>query len=145
MVSVPANDRGGLMSVQVIHGDVGVVTYNGCSFNVVEGNGVQNLSGRELSESKAVSKDGDVYMRQLMTIYQLNKSGKVTGNKGVIDALCSKKLGLVFDSDELENRILHSDENPMLKGYVVDVVMLTANGKPAAYKIIGLHDVIDLE
>lgn len=56
--------------------------------------------------------------------------------------LMRKRLGLVSDSDELEDRILHSDEKPMMKGYIVDVVMLTINGKLAAYKVIGVYDVI---
>ena len=31
------------------------------------------------------------------------------------------------------------------KAYLVDVVLLTVNGKIAAYKVMALHDVIDLE
>ena len=145
MVSVPANDRGGNMTVQVIYGDVGKIVYNGCSFNSIAGNGLQNQSDKELKELKLVSDEGEVYCRQLMTIYQVQKGGNKTGNKGVIDAISDKKLGLVFNSDELRNKILSSDDNPMKKGYIVDAVVLTASGKPAAYKILELHDVIDLD
>ena len=80
-----------------------------------------------------------------MTIYQVQKGGNQAGNKGIIDAISDKKMGLVFDTDELRDKILRSDDNPMKKGYVVDVVVLTAAGKPAAYKILNLHDVIDLD
>ena len=41
--------------------------------------------------------------------------------------------------------IRHSDSNPTKKAYLVDVVLLTVNGKIAAYKVMALHDVIDLE
>ena len=80
-----------------------------------------------------------------MTIYQVRKDGTDRGNKGVIDAISDRKLGLVFDSDLLEDEILRSAQNPMLKGYIVDVIVQTVLGKPAAYKIMALHDVIDLD
>ena len=51
----------------------------------------------------------------------------------------------MFDSDTLEDDILRSAQNPMLKGYIVDVIVQTVQGKPAAYKIMALHDVIDLD
>lgn len=145
MMSVTANDKGSNMAVQVINGDVGKVVYEGCSFNFIEGNSIQNQSARELKDMKMISDEGDVYSRQLMTIYQVQKGGNQAGNKGIIDAISDKKMGLVFDTDELRDKILRSDDNPMKKGYVVDVVVLTAAGKPAAYKILNLHDVIDLD
>lgn len=145
MVSVPANDRGGKMAIQVIHGDVGEIIFEGCTFNHIEGNGIQNQSENELKELKSTTSEGEVLTRRLMTIYQVRKDSGSTGNKGVIESISDRKLGLVFDTDELEDRILHSSQNPMLKGYVVDVIIQTAQGKPAAYKVMALHDVIDLE
>lgn len=145
MMSVTANDKGSNMAVQVINGDVDRVIYEGCTFNFIEGNSIQNQSARELKDMKMISDEGDVYSRQLMTIFQVQKGGNQTGNKGIIDAISDKKMGLVFDSDELRNKILRSDDNPMKKGYVVDVIVLTASGKPVAYKILNLHDVIDLD
>lgn len=145
LVSVPSNDRKGEMSIQVINGDVDNIIYNGCTFNNTDSNSSQNQVDKEIEQLKKVQPSDDVWERQLMTIYQVRKDGTPAGNKGVIDAISDKKLGLLFDSDELEDKILHSEENPMRKAYYVDVVILTANGKPAAYKVISLHDVIDLD
>ena len=145
MVSIPANDRNGLMTVQVINDNAGNVIFEGCTFNHIEGNGIQNQSDNALKERKALSNEGDIYRKQLMTIYQVRKDGADRGNKGVIDAISDRKLGLVFDSDTLEDDILRSAQNPMLKGYIVDVIVQTVQGKPAAYKIMALHDVIDLD
>ena len=145
LVSVPSNDRKGTMSVQVINGDVENIIYNGCTFNNTDSNSSQNQIDKEIEIKKKMQPSDDVWERQLMTIYQVRKDGTPAGNKGVIDAISDKKLGLLFDSDELENKILHSEENPMRKAYYVDVVILTANGKPAAYKVLELHDVIDLD
>lgn len=145
MVSIPANDRNGLMTVQVINDNAGNVIFEGCTFNHIEGNGIQNQSDNALKERKALSNEGDIYRKQLMAIYQVRKDGADRGNKGVIDAISDRKLGLVFDSDTLEDDILRSAQNPMLKGYIVDVIVQTVQGKPAAYKIMALHDVIDLD
>lgn len=145
MVSIPANDRNGLMTVQVINDNAGNVIFEGCTFNHIEGNGIQNQSDNALKERKSLSNEGDIYRKQLMTIYQVRKDGADRGNKGVIDAISDRKLGLVFDSDTLEDDILRSAQNPMLKGYIVDVIVQTVQGKPAAYKIMALHDVIDLD
>lgn len=145
MVSIPANDRNGLMTVQVINDNAGNVIFEGCTFNHIEGNGIQNQSDNVLKERKALSNERDIYRKQLMTIYQVRKDGTDRGNKGVIDAISDRKLGLVFDSDILEDEILRSAQNPMLKGYIVDVIVQTVLGKPAAYKIMALHDVIDLD
>lgn len=145
MVSIPANDRNGLMTVQVINDNAGNVIFEGCTFNHIEGNGIQNQSDNALKERKALSNEGDIYRKQLMTIYQVRKDGADRGNKGVIDAISDRKLGLVFDSETLEDDILRSAQNPILKGYIVDVIVQTVQGKPAAYKIMALHDVIDLD
>lgn len=145
LVSVPSNDRKGKMSIQVIEGNVDKIIFSGCTFNNTDGNSSQNQVDKELALMRKVLPSEDIRERQLMTIYQVRKDGTPAGNKGVIDAISDKKLGLLFDSDELENKILHSEENPMRKAYYVDVVILTANGKPAAYKVLALHDVIDLD
>jgi hypothetical protein len=144
MVSVPANDRNGVMSVQVIRGNVDSILYSGCTFNYIEGNGIQNKSDYEQKEIRSVSDNGDVYKKQLMSIYQVRK-GEGVGNKAIIDAISSRALALLFDSKVLEDEILRSDINPIKSAYYVDVMILTAQGRPAAYKVMALHDIISLD
>lgn len=52
---------------------------------------------------------------------------------------------LVFETDELKNAILFSEINPTRKVFLVDVQVQTANYKVVAYKVIALHEIIDLE
>ena len=144
MVSVPANDRNGTMSVQVIRGNVNSILYSGCTCNYIEGNGIQNKSDFEQKEIRSVSDNGDIYKKQLMTIYQVRK-GEGIGNKAIIDTISSKALGLLFDTQVLEENILRSDANPIKSAYYVDVMILTAQGRPAAYKVMALHDIISLD
>ena len=89
----------------------------------------------------------EVYNRVLMQIYQLrNEASKDIGNKAIIDEIApGKKVSLLFDSEELKSTILFSEANPTQKGFQVDVKVQTINGKFTAYKVIALHDIIDLE
>ncbi len=102
--------------------------------------------GKGIKSIKSVQPVTDMYSRQLMTIYQMRSDMETDkGNMAVIDAISKNKMAVVFETDELKEMILHSDSNPTKKAYLVDVVLLTVNGKIAAYKVMALHDVIDLE
>ena len=74
MVSIPANDRNGLMTVQVINDNAGNVIFEGCTFNHIEGNGIQNQSDNALKERKALSKtcrgkkNGGTWMHPILFI-----------------------------------------------------------------------------
>lgn len=52
---------------------------------------------------------------------------------------------MVFETDELKELILNSDENPTKKAFLVDVVVQTVNGRLAAYKVMKLHDIVSLD
>ena len=126
-------------------GDKSNIYYN-CTFNFQEGNSAQNQLEKEIKSIKSVQPVTDMYSRQLMTIYQMRSDMETDkGNMAVIDAISKNKMAVVFETDELKEMILHSDSNPTKKAYLVDVVLLTVNGKIAAYKVMALHDVIDLE
>ena len=45
--------------------------------------------------------------------------------------------------DELKDKILHSADNPLNKGYLVDVEVRQLKGNPI-YMVVALHDVIDV-
>ena len=81
-----------------------------------------------------------------MQIYQVRSDADSnTGNKAIIDEIFKgKKVSLLFDSDELKNEILFSNSNPTRTGYQVDVKVQTINGKPQAYKVLALHDIMEL-
>lgn len=74
------------------------------------------------------------------------KAGKATGERAVIEAIGPKPLGLIYASDLAQRRIKDSfrTENVFQQGFVVDVNLETRNGRPVAYRVTELHDVIDL-
>lgn len=145
LLNVVTGDNQGEIHIGAIDNGDKRNVLNNCVINFFDGNSAQNQIDKKIAKMKEVRPDEEVYARQLMTIYQVRKGTGSTGNKGIIESISDRKLGLVFDTDELENEILHSEQNPTLKGYVVDVIVQTAQGRPAAYKIMALHDVIDLD
>lgn len=69
---------------------------------------------------------------------------KDTGNKALIESISKKKYPVVFQTDELKRTILNSDSNPVKKAFFVDVEVYTHKNKIVAYKVIELHDVIEI-
>lgn len=87
----------------------------------------------------------DVYTRVVMGIYQLRSDMNVnTGNKAVIDSISKNKVGLFFESDELKLEVLASERNPINYAYVVDVSVQRLENRIVAYKVLKLHEVIEL-
>lgn len=143
---VTAGDNNGTTTIGAINkGNKGNIFHN-CTFNFQEGNSAQNQLEKVIESIKSIQPITDMYSRQLMTIYQMRSDMDTDkGNKAVIDAISKNKMAVVFETDELKEMILHSDSNPTKKAFLVDVVLQTVNGKIAAYKVMALHDVIDLE
>lgn len=88
--------------------------------------------------------------RVLMIFERPGKSvagaGKKTGERAVIEALSSKPLPLVYASDMVENIIKEAFNlsNVFKQGFVVDVYVETRFEQPIAYRIMHLHQIIDL-
>ncbi|MGH6735114.1 MAG: hypothetical protein ACRECX_03410 [Methyloceanibacter sp.] len=74
--------------------------------------------------------------------------GKRSGERVVIEEISTKPLALIYASELAEQRIKHeirdADENVYKKGFVVDVNVRSSGGKPVAYAITNVHQVIDL-
>ena len=144
MLNMVANDNKGVLNIQAVDKVEGNV-FIGCSFNNTEGNGTQNKLKKDIEIEKSKEPKEEIYRRVLMNVYQLRNDSSNKGNKAIIEEISPKKVGLLFETDELKARILHSDENPTKIGYFVDVVVLTCQNRLAAYKVTALHDMIELE
>lgn len=95
---------------------------------------------------------GADYSRVLMVFTRSDigdaKIGKRSGERVRIDEISPKHLALMYGSELAEERIKHeireTDENVFKKGFVFDVNVKLANGKPAAYSVTNLHEIIEL-
>jgi hypothetical protein len=74
--------------------------------------------------------------------------GKRSGEQVVIEDISDLPRPLVYASDLAEQQIKHeiteAEDNVYKKGFVVDVNVENRNGKPIAYAVTTLHQVIDL-
>ena len=90
--------------------------------------------------------------RVLMVFVQSNIKdtglGKRTGERAVIESISDKDLPVIYASELAEQRIKHeireADENVFKRGFVVDVNVEDRNGRPVAYRVTHVHQVIDL-
>ena len=97
-------------------------------------------------------RDNADYQRVLMVFKQANVRGtpvgKRTGEWVEIEDISDKQMPLIYASELAESRIKHeiaeADENVFRKGFIVDVNVQTKGGRPVAYRVTNLHQVIDL-
>ena len=75
--------------------------------------------------------------------------GQGTGERVRIESLSTQSRPLIYASDLAESAIKHhivdAEENVFKKGFVVDVNVENRNGKPWAYRVTALHQVIDID
>ncbi len=73
---------------------------------------------------------------------------KRSGERVVIEEISKKDLAIMYASDLAKERIKHevreADDNIFKKGFVVDVIVVSRNNRPVAYKITEVYEVIDL-
>ncbi len=94
----------------------------------------------------------EVFKNVLMVFWQSNKktpkTGKPTGEKAIIERISKKALAITYESDLVRGRIKYEttedEKNLYKKGFFVDCMVERFNGKPVAYKITQVIDVIDL-
>ncbi|WJR66947.1 hypothetical protein QTA58_22610 [Neorhizobium sp. CSC1952] len=110
---------------------------------------LQNIEDRRQALTKP---DHNAHERALMvfTRSDINDAdvGKSSGERVRIEEISEKSLPLMYGSEIAEARIKHeireADENVYKKGFVVDVVVKLRNGKPVAYSVTNVHEVLDL-
>lgn len=139
-LSIVANDNQGMIDMKSTNLEGG--TFNGCTFNFVEGNTLQNIMSTRINEAEKEEKS-EAIKNVLLTICQARSEmdGR-KGNRGRIDG--GRELALLFENSDLQERMLNTENNPLKMAFYVDVTILNANGKPAAYKVTKIHDIIDL-
>ncbi|WP_225783369.1 hypothetical protein [Xenophilus sp. Marseille-Q4582] len=109
------------------------------NINFSDANTVQNTARRFIDSQRQAS--SGIQEKVLMHWFQAraDSSSKV-GDRAIIETISKKPVKTVCATDSLKARMVLSEVNPFQEAFVVDVVVETVNGKPAMYKIIGLHD-----
>lgn len=73
---------------------------------------------------------------------------KRSGERVIIPQISEKDLPIMYASDLAEQRVKHeireADDNIFKKGFSVDVSVLYRNARPMVYRILNVHEVVDL-
>lgn len=109
----------------------------------------RNLLEHKMELDKTTDAD---HTRVMMVFTRTNvahaKTGKRSGELVQIDKIHPRPLPIVYASTLAEERIRHeiadADENVYKKAFDVDVNVEMRSDRPIAYRLVALHDVIDL-
>lgn len=148
ILAATANDPDGRASIKAVKYDKsGEDVRFAIQFNTAEARqAIQEIEG-QYREIAAVT-DFD-HENKLLTFFQSNrKDADKTGEKGIIEDISPKPLAVVYASDLARERIksemLSGDRNIYKLGFFVDVNVATKAGKPVAYRIKAVREVIEL-
>jgi hypothetical protein len=69
-----------------------------------------------------------------------------TGDRAIVPDVSDKPLPTYFRKgfNDLKERMVRGDENPLKKGFIVDVNVQIIDGESRAYIVTEVHDIIDL-
>lgn len=70
-----------------------------------------------------------------------------TGDRAVIEAVTDKPLKVYFpkQSNDLKRRMTRDEAYPFARGYIVDVYVDYVDDEPTLYRVLDLHEVIELD
>ena len=119
-------------------------------FSAKEAVAVQNTIEAEYKRLDA--EDDDQVSRTLLYFTRSDVGAapkdKRSGEKVVIPEISSKALPIIYASALAEERIKHeireANDNIFKKGFSVDVSVLNRGSRPIVYRILAVHEVIDL-
>lgn len=145
LVSPTAKDAGATLSISAR--DNGNNIFNNCVIvGSLESNAIQNKAKREISEMSVVANNDGMYEKEIMIFKQTRKGDDdKKGTKAKIDNLNDNYLNVVFESGLKDTMLESTGVNPLKTAYVVDVSIQTVQNKPFAYRVIKLHEMIEID
>ena len=150
-VSAIANDPNGTSTISAVDFVQGKATTRASiKFDTSQARTARESIESHKKEIDAVSAAD--YQRVLMWFKRSDKDdaalGVRSGERVVIEEISEQDRPLIYVSNLAEERIKdvmrNVDENIYHKGFVVDVNVRMKGGKPAAYAVTNVHQVIDL-
>ncbi|TWB61660.1 hypothetical protein FBZ98_1011005 [Rhizobium sp. ERR 922] len=120
-------------------------------FNTQQARAAEKVIEHRQNELEKPSQDPHERVLMVFTRSDVHAAaiGKPSGEKVLIEEISDKPLSLTYGSDLAERRLKHeireADENVYKKGFIVDVHTKLSSGKPVAYAVTHVHDVIDID
>lgn len=135
-----SKDPGGYLNIHADNGATVNVTIN---ITNKDANTIQNQSHKLIEMMKEQEQKN--FYRRLFYWHSASKGKSSKTDKGVIESIEDKPVPVVFEDNEIKQRMLEGKENPFFTAYIVDVELLIIKGKIKAYKITALYDTIENE
>ncbi|MBO9589468.1 hypothetical protein [Devosia sp.] len=150
-VAAIANDSNGSATLKSVQYDKdGEKTRVAIKFDTKQAQQAIRVIDEQRKELEA--KAFQVVENQLLVFWQSNlkqtDTGKRTGELAIMEYITKKPLAVVYDSELAEQRIKHEtsegSRNLYRLGFYVTARVETLNGRPVAYRISEVHDIIEL-
>jgi hypothetical protein len=146
-VRAVARDRSATLSLAVYEDGQQRIAFQ---FNTKEAREAEHniLEHRQELEQTTAADYQQVLMAFTKTGVAHAKTGKRSGEMVLIENIHPRPLPIVYASKLAEERIRHeiaeADDNVYKKAFDVDVNVEMRGGKPIAYRLVSVHNVIDL-
>jgi hypothetical protein len=132
-----ASDNGANLILNVEDG--GTLNIQNLTINHVQANAAQNRINHEIGLLNLPS--NKIKTKVLLYCYQARNDKKAkTGDMGIIESIDNAPVKTIYMDEKIKEKIL---EHPFDAAYIVDVEVLTVNGKAKVYKVLHLHDVVE--
>lgn len=104
-----------------------------------------------ISEEVEIKPNQKFYPEVLMIWHQASREpgrqkGR-TGDRAIIAEISDKPIQVYFpkQTNDLKRRMAQEEPHPFSKGYIVDVYADIIDDRPRLYRVVALHEVVDLE
>jgi hypothetical protein len=109
----------------------------------LDANAAQNAAQREIGLLREPSTG--LNRNVVLYWYQAKKDMiSQTGNRVIIESIYPFPVKVIFDNETVKSAMLLGTDNPFTSAYVVDVAVETIGGKPILYKILNMHERIEI-
>lgn len=136
MIAVTSKDKGSSISFVATEGGIII---NNINISSDQAKNIQKNARNKIEELEKTSEN--IVRKEVMTWYQTRFKGPSNaGNKAIIDSVTDKPLNVIFENDDIKEKMLSGDtrfSTPWQDlAYVVDAKIQMIRGKPKAYKIL---------
>lgn len=130
--------------------NIGALNFNGdvilnFGINTQDGYQIQGIAQNFLGMKERPSQE--IFKKVIFYWFQARSESaknKQAGYSGKIDSISSKNLKVIFENDEIKEKMLGMDDNPFKKAFVVDVLVESVHDTPFAFKVLKIHEIFDL-
>ena len=114
------------------------------SISSQESNAIQNTITRFTGDlKKPVS---TIHEKVLLYWYQARNDIKAkTGDKAIVESISKKPVKAICMNESIKAKMLRDSENPFTHSYIVDLTVETIQGRPTLYRILDVHEILELQ